>query len=164
MKLKKLLKDIPAVIVKGSKDIEITGICANSKLVGPGNLFIAKKGRVADGHRFIPEAIAAGAVAVATDFYDPSFKEIVQIIHSDIASIEGMLVAQYYQYPSDELFMVGVTGTNGKTTTSFFVKYLLDRLGYSCGLVGTIEFIIGAHHYQATPTTPDVVTINKLLR
>lgn len=164
MKLKKLLKDISVAQVKGSKDIEITGVCANSKLVAPGNLFIAKKGRVDDGHRYIPEAVAAGAAAVLTDIYDPSFKNIVQVIHSDVAGIEGAIAAQYYQFPSDELFMVGITGTNGKTTTSFLVKHLLDKLGSPCGLMGTIEYIIGEHHYRATRTTPDVVTNHKLLR
>ena len=165
MKLKKLLKDLPSAQVKGSKDLEITGVCANSKLVAPGNLFVAKKGRTDDGHRYIPDAVAAGAVAVLTDIYDPSLKNIVQVIHPDVHGIEGMIAAQYYQNPSDELFMVGVTGTNGKTTTSFLVKHLLDKLGFSCGLMGTIECIIGDHHYRASRlTTSDVETNHKLLR
>ena len=128
MKLKKLLKEIPLKQFKGSKDIEITGVCANSKLVAPGNLFMAKKGRLDDGALYIPEAIAAGAVAILTDIYDPSLKNVAQIIHPDVASIEGLLSAIYYQFPSDELFMVGVTGTNGKTTTAFLIKHLLDKL------------------------------------
>lgn len=164
MKLKKLLKEIPFKQFKGSKDIEITGVCANSKLVAPGNLFIAKKGRQDDGALYIPEAIAAGAVAVLTDIYDPSLKSVAQIIHPDVASIEGLLSAIYYQFPSDELFMVGVTGTNGKTTTAFLVKHLLDKLEGPCGLIGTIEYIIGQHRYQATRTTPDVTTNHKMLR
>lgn len=163
MKLKKLLKDIPGLQIKG-KDIEITGICANSKLVAPGNLFIAKKGRSTDGNQYIPDAIAAGAFAILTDFYNPFLKNVVQIIHPDISSIEGLLAATYYQFPSNELFMVGLTGTNGKTTTSFLVKHLLDKLGGACGLIGTIEYIIGDHRYQATRTTPDVVANHKMLR
>src|SRR5262249_43497829 len=133
--------------VRGSKEVEITGVCANSKLVAPGNLFIAKKGRIDDGTLYIPEAIAAGAVAVVTDIYDPSLKDIVQLIHPDVSSIEGQLAAHYYQFPSDDLFMVGVTGTNGKTTTSFLIKHLLDQLDGPCGLIGTIEYIIGKHRY-----------------
>lgn len=164
MKLKKLLKDIPIQSFKGSKDIEITGVCANSKLVAPGNLFVAKKGRVQDGSQYIPEAIASGAVAVLTDIYDPSLKTVAQLVHPDVSSIEAMLSAAYYQHPSDELFMVGVTGTNGKTTTTFLVKHLLDKLNVSCGLIGTIEYIIGQHRYQATRTTPDVTTNQKMLR
>lgn len=164
MKLKKLLKDIPVQQVKGSKEVEITGVCANSKLVAPGNLFIAKKGRTDDGALYVPEAIAAGAVAVVTDIVDPTIRDVVQIIHPNVASIEGLLAAHYYQFPSEDLFMVGITGTNGKTTTSFLVKHLLDKIEAPCGLIGTIEYIIGQHRYQATRTTPDVSSNHKMLR
>lgn len=164
MKLKKLLKDIPVREVKGSAEIEITGICSNSKLASPGSLFIARKGLSDDGEKYIPEAIAAGAVAIVTDIPNPSLKNVTQIIHQDVALIEGMLAANYYQFPSDELFMVGITGTNGKTTTSFLVKYLLDKLKKNAGLIGTIEYIIGAHRYPATRTTPDVINNHKMLR
>ncbi len=164
MKLKKLIKNLPLKIFKGSKDVEITGICANSKLVSPGNLFIAKKGRIDDGASYIPEAIEAGAAAVLTDIYDPSFKNIAQLVYPDVAGIEGLLAASYYQNPGDELFMVGVTGTNGKTTTTFLIKYLLDSCFGPCGLIGTIEYIIGQHRYQATRTTPDVTSNQKMLR
>lgn len=165
MKLKKLLKDLPIQQVKGSKDLDITGVCANSKLVSPGNLFIARKGRAEDGTAFIPEALAGGAVAILTDIYDPFLKhEVTQLIHPDVASIEGLLATHYYQYPSRELYMVGLTGTNGKTTTSFLIKHLLDSINCPCGLIGTIEYIIGQHRYQATRTTPDVSTNQKMLR
>lgn len=163
MKLRKLFKDIKEVEIKGTKDLEINGICSNSKLVAPGNLFIAKKGRIDDGSHYIGEALAAGAVAVLTDLYDP-FVKATQIIHPDVAGIEGLLASHYYQFPSRELFMVGITGTNGKTTTSFLTKYLLDVLDGPSGLIGTIEYIIGKHRYKATRTTPDVVSNHKMLR
>jgi UDP-N-acetylmuramoyl-L-alanyl-D-glutamate--2,6-diaminopimelate ligase len=163
MKIKKLLKDIPGLQIKG-KDVDITGICANSKLVAPGNLFIAKKGLSSDGAQYIPDAIASGAVAILTDFYNPFLKDVTQVIHLDVSSIEGLLAATYYQFPSQELFTVGLTGTNGKTTTSFLVKHLLDKLAGRSGLIGTIEYIIGDHRYQATRTTPDVVANHKMLR
>lgn len=164
MKLKKLIKNIPSLNVKGSKDIEITGISSNSKLLAPGNLFIAKKGRNHDGNRYIPEALSADAAAVLTDIYNPSLKNIVQLIHPNVSAIEGIIASQYYNNPSAELFLVGITGTNGKTTSSFLVKHLLDSLQMPCGLIGTIEYIIGAHRYQATHTTPDVHTNHKMLR
>lgn len=164
MKLKKLLKDIPVLQIKGSKDIEISGICVNSKLVAPGNLFIAKKGRNDDGSQYIPEAISAGAIAILTDMYDPFLKDVTQLVHPDVAAMESLLAAHYYQHASNELFMVGITGTNGKTTTSFLVKHLLDYLHGPCGLIGTIEYIIGQHRYQATRTTPDVGANHKMLR
>lgn len=164
MKLKKLFKDISGVAIKGSKELEISGICSNSKLVAPGTLFIAKKGLVDDGARYIAEAVSAGATAILTDMYDPSLKEVVQIIHPNPGLIEGSLAAIYYQEPSQDLFIVGITGTNGKTTTSFLTKFLLDRLEGLTGLIGTIEYIIGQQRYQATRTTPDVVSNHKMLR
>jgi len=164
MKIKKLLKDIPIKEIKGPKEIEISGICCNSKLVSPGNLFVAKKGRSEDGMHYIPEAISAGAIAILTDIYDPSLKNITQIIHPDVPLIEGLLALNYYQQASDELYIVGITGTNGKTTTSFLIKHLLDQLHIPSGLIGTIEYIIGQHRYQATRTTPDVLTNHKMLR
>lgn len=164
MKLKKLLKEIPIQQVKGSKEIEITGICVNSKLVSPGNLFIAKRGHVSDGNQYIPEAVAAGAIAVLTDIYDPSLKDVTQLVHQDVPAMEAILAASYYQFASNELFMVGITGTNGKTTTSFLVKHLLDEFEGPCGLIGTIEYIIGQHRYQAMRTTPDVASNHKMLR
>lgn len=168
MKLKKLFKDLKDIQIKGAKDPEISGICSNSKLAAPGNLFIARKGLVSDGTQYIAEAVQAGAIAILTDMYDPSLKNIVQVIHPDPSKIEGLLAAIYYKFPSDELFMVGITGTNGKTTTSFLVKYLLDQLAVknkNCtGLIGTIEYIIGQQRYQAIRTTPDVISNQKMLR
>lgn len=163
MKIKKLIKDIPNIQVRGSKEIEVSGICSNSKLAAPGSLFIAKKGLIDDGVRYIEEAIRSGAVAVATDIYDPSLK-VTQLIHPKIASIEGALAATYYQFPSEQLYVVGLTGTNGKTTTSFLIKHFLDTWEGSCGLIGTIEYIIGKSRYLATRTTPDVVSNHKMLR
>lgn len=164
MKLKKLLKELPTLIIKGTKEVEITGICANSKLVGPGNLFVARKGRTFDGSKYIPEAIKGGAVAILTDIFDPTLKDITQIIHPNVGSIESFLAAQYHQFPAEHLFMVGITGTNGKTTTSYLIKHLLDQCRGPTGLIGTIEYIIGGHSYEASHTTPDVSTNQKLLR
>ncbi|MDR3624957.1 MAG: UDP-N-acetylmuramoyl-L-alanyl-D-glutamate--2,6-diaminopimelate ligase [Chlamydiales bacterium] len=164
MKLKVLFKDIPSVLIKGSKDTEITGLCSNSKYVAPGNLFIAKKGASDDGHKHITEAISGGAVAVLTDLYNPFIGKIPQIIHSDVASIEGKLASTYYHDPSLQLLTIGITGTNGKTTCSFLVKHLLDSINMPCGLIGTIEYIVGETSYKASLTTPDVITNHRLLR
>ncbi len=163
MKLKKLFKTIPVNQIKGSREVEITGICSHSKAVSPGNLFIAKHGAAYDGNRFIAEAISAGAVAVLTNFLDP-FLNVVQVIHHDVASIEADVAATYYQFPSDELFTVGITGTNGKTTSAYIIKHLLDSLNLRCGLISTIQYCVGNHYYEASRTTPDVILNQKLLR
>ncbi len=164
MKLKKLIKNLAPIQIRGSKEIEITGVCANSKLVAPGNLFVARRGVANDGSHFIPEAIEAGAIALLTDMYNPFLKNITQLIHPQVANIEALLANRYYQDPSDELFTIGITGTNGKTTTTFLIKHLLDSLGLSCGLIGTIEYIMGQHRYAATRTTPDATSNQKMLR
>ena len=117
IKLKKLLKEIAVKTIKGPKDVEITGLCSNSKLVAPGDLFIAKKGLTHDGARFIPDAVAAGAAAILTDLYDPFFSDVTQIIHPDVASVEAAIAKTFYGHPTDQLFLVGITGTNGKTST-----------------------------------------------
>lgn len=162
MKLRKLLKPYPSLVVKGSKEIEITGICANSKMVAPGNLFIAKKGLTHDGSRFIGEAIAAGASAILTDIFDPFLENIVQIIHPDVPAFEADLAKHYYQSASDRLLLIGITGTNGKTTCSYLIKHLLEGCGLSSGLIGTISWIVGEHEIPAMHTTPDLITNHKL--
>ncbi len=163
MKLKSLLKNIPDCVVKGSKELIITGLSANSQAVSPGNLFIAKKGNAHDGNDFIPEAIKGGAVAIATDLYDPSLNHIVQIIHPQVNKIESALADNFYGQPSQNLLLVGITGTNGKTTTSYIIKNVLDALHLPCGLIGTIEYHVGKYAYQASRTTPDVTLNHKLL-
>lgn len=164
MKLKKILKNIPIKYVKGSKEIEISGICSNSKLIAPGNLFIAKKGIKYDGASYIPEAINHGAAAILTDIFDPSIKEVTQVICENISSVEGHFSANFYRMPSQELFTIALTGTNGKTTTSLLLKHLLDHFLGPCGLIGTIEYIIGRYRYKASYTTPDVHSNHQMLR
>lgn len=164
IKLKKIIKDIEEIQVKGSKEIEITGICSHSKLVAPGNLFIAKNGNKSDGSDYIAEAIEAGAAAIVTDIFDPSLKNITQIIHPKITEIEGILAANVYKFPSNDLFTIGITGTNGKTTTAFLLRHLLEQFYGPCGLIGTVEYIVGNLRYQATHTTPDVCVNHKMLR
>lgn len=164
MKLSKLLKDCEIQEVHGPKSVDITGISNHSGRVSPGNLFIAKKGSVTDGNLFTPEAVAAGAAAIVTDIYDPSLKHVTQIIHPSPRDLEGKLVARYYQHPSREMLMVGVTGTKGKTTTSYLVYHLFNSLGLPTGLTGTVEYIVGEERYPATHTTPDVLTNHRMLR
>lgn len=163
MRLKRLIRDIHEVEVKGSKEIDITGICSHSKLVAPGNLFIVKKGLKHDGSQFIADAVAAGAACILTDIYNP-FLPITQIIHPDINKIEALLAAEYFQHPSRQLNIVGVTGTSGKTTTTYLIKHILEDHRQKTGLIGTLGCILGDHHFPIHLTTPDVVTNHKLLK
>jgi UDP-N-acetylmuramoyl-L-alanyl-D-glutamate--2,6-diaminopimelate ligase len=163
MKLRKLFKNIEYRTIKGSQEIEINGICSDSRYVAPGNLFIAKKGEKYDGADFIPNAVAAGAVAVVTDLYDPYLK-VVQVIHDDVNSIEADIASNYFNFPSKSLFMVGVTGTNGKTTISYLIKHLFESGKKKSGLLGTIEYILGNNELPSSLTTPDNLLIQKYLR
>jgi UDP-N-acetylmuramoyl-L-alanyl-D-glutamate--2,6-diaminopimelate ligase len=164
MKLKHLIKGIPSLELKGShKDVEITGLCNNSKLAAPGFLFFAKKGTKQHGNTFIMEVKAAGAAAVATDLFDPFLEGMVQIIHPDSVALEALLAERFYDYPSRKLFSVGITGTNGKTTSAYLIKHLLDSMGMSTGLIGTIEWIIKENVFPSSLTTPDTITNQKLL-
>ncbi|QVL57427.1 MAG: UDP-N-acetylmuramoyl-L-alanyl-D-glutamate--2,6-diaminopimelate ligase [Simkaniaceae bacterium] len=159
MKLKKLLKDLD-VEVKGSREIEVTGISSHSQFIAPGSLFIAKKGKTFDGSEFIPKAIETGAVAVLTDFFNPFLQGIVQIITPNVNKLEALLAKRYYETERHPLYLVGITGTNGKTTTAYLIHHLLANFG----LMGTIETIIGKQRFNAQLTTADVVTNHKTLR
>jgi UDP-N-acetylmuramoyl-L-alanyl-D-glutamate--2,6-diaminopimelate ligase len=163
MKLKKLLQNIPSTILKGYKDITITGLCNNSKQAAPGYLFFAKKGLSQNGNQYIAEAIAAGASAIATDLYNPFLENIVQIIHPDVNALEAILAERFYDSPSHKLLTVGITGTNGKTTTSYLTKHLLDSLELPSGLIGTIEWIVKDVVLPSTHTTPGLLINQKLL-
>ena len=162
MKLKYLLKNISVEAIKGSKEVEITGITAHSQQVAPGCLFIAKKGLARHGGTFIAEAISGGSSAILTDFYDPFLDKVVQIIHPHPEEIELSLLNQFYNHPTEKLYLVGITGTNGKTTSSYLIKHLLDKMHKPCGLIGSIEWIVGNTILPSTHTTPDRITLMKL--
>lgn len=164
MKLRRLLRDIEGVAVRGSKEVEITGLSAHSNLVAPGNLFVAKKGARHDGARFIPEAAKAGAAAVLTDVYDP-FVSVTQLIAEDVQAVEALLAAGYYGHPSEALNLVGITGTNGKTTSALLLHHLLEQWsGGQVGLLTTVTCSTGKSRKPASFTTSDLITNQRLLK
>jgi UDP-N-acetylmuramoyl-L-alanyl-D-glutamate--2,6-diaminopimelate ligase len=160
MKLKKLFEGLDAKVIKGSKDIDITGLSSNSKQVGPGFLYIANRGKTHDGNQYVQDAILAGAVAVLSDLFNPFLDGVTQIIVADTKAFEPVLAARFYDYPFEKLFLVGITGTSGKTTTSYLIQHILK----DAGLIGTIESIIGQHRIKSDLTTPDCITCYKLLK
>jgi len=163
VKLKKLVQGIEGLQIKGNKETEITGLTADSNTVCPGNLFIAKKGATRDGAEFIPQAVQSGAAAVLTCVYDP-FLKISQLICESPESVEAKLAAQLYGNPSEALWVAGVTGTKGKTTVSYLLRHLLERIGKPAGLIGTVETIVGPKSFPSTFTTHDAIRNQKLLR
>lgn len=155
MKLNKLIESVAGQIY-GNQEIEIRGISAHSKQIGPGFLFVAKR------QGFILEAVSAGAVAVVADSYNASLIGITQIIHPNPAEVELLLANRFYASPAQKLQVIGVTGTNGKTTTTYIIRHFLGFLGKSCGLIGTVAWITGRKIQTPTHTTPDTLTLMRL--
>jgi UDP-N-acetylmuramoyl-L-alanyl-D-glutamate--2,6-diaminopimelate ligase len=165
----KLLKDIlykaGLVKVAGPTDVEITGITLDSREASVGCLFVAIKGTSSDGHRFIEFAIADGAKAVVCENMPSVLTEGVTYIKvKDSSQSLGIIASNFYDNPSQQLQLVGVTGTNGKTTTVTLLYKLFRELGYHVGLLSTVRNMIDVEIVPATHTTPDAIELNFLLR
>ncbi|MCR5108856.1 MAG: UDP-N-acetylmuramoyl-L-alanyl-D-glutamate--2,6-diaminopimelate ligase [Lachnospiraceae bacterium] len=157
MKLKTLLKDIDHKIVSGRVEREITKVVYDSRKLEKDCLFICIKGANFDGHSAIPEAIEkeAGAIVLMDDTDVPADSDTTLVKVSDTRLAMAYISAASYGYPSKKLRVIGVTGTKGKTTTTYLVKSILENAGYKVGLIGTIETIIGKEHIHALNTTPE---------
>lgn len=165
MNLSLLLTALKTRKITGRQDKEITNITFDSRTVAPGSLFVAVRGTQADGHDYISRALASGATAIVCEqFPGPPNEEMTIIEVDQSAEALGLLSSVFYGNPTRQLKLVGVTGTNGKTTTATLCFDLFKRLGYKTGLVSTIENRIGDRIVPATHTTPDPVQLNALLR
>jgi UDP-N-acetylmuramoyl-L-alanyl-D-glutamate--2,6-diaminopimelate ligase len=166
MKLSHLLQNLQVLEAQGSTDIEIGQIRFDSRAVQPGDVFVAVRGVAVDGHQFIDKAIENGAVAVVAEENSGEF--IIHhssfIIVKDSAEALGQMASNFYGNPSEEFTLVGITGTNGKTTTATLLWQLFTALGYKCGLIGTVENRVGQEVLSSTHTTPDAVRLHELLR
>lgn len=165
MLLQDVLYKVAIRAVEGNTGIEVSDIQADSRLVKKGSVFIAVKGTVADGHKFIEQAINSGASAVVMETMPENKKEgIVYVQVENSASAAGWMAHHFFGRPSSQLKLVGVTGTNGKTTIATLLYKLFTSLGYNCGLLSTVENRIGTRVLEATHTTPDSISLNRLLR
>lgn len=154
-KLEKLLERLDYTVVQGKTEIEITELVYDSRKVTKGCLFICIKGAVVDGHTFIKEVIEKGAVAILVQ-EEVEVPESVTIVKVEDTRYGLALVsAAWFHYPAEKLRVIGVTGTKGKTTTTYMVKSILENAGYKVGLIGTIEAIIGDKVIPANNTTPE---------
>ena len=178
MKLGNIIKNCGTVTTKGDLTMEVNGLTSDSRKVVPGTMFIAVKGFAGDGHKFIASALAKGAAAIM--YEDPQELEAQVnaarqkgIVNADGAAFvqvensrhaEAMAAADFYGNPSHELTLVGITGTNGKTTTVTLLYNLFRGLGYQCGLLSTIANYVGDKRLETANTTADPITINSLLR
>ena len=135
-------------------EIEITGITDDSRAVKPGMVFVACRGEQTDGHKFIPQALAQGAVGIVAEEEVPLPPRIAFARLEDTRRALGHLVSAFYDYPQEKLTLIGVTGTNGKTSVSWFLRTLLEKQGWPTGLLGTIVYDLGAEQRKARETTP----------
>jgi UDP-N-acetylmuramoyl-L-alanyl-D-glutamate--2,6-diaminopimelate ligase len=164
MKLSELLKYIKPIAIIGNAEVDITGVNIDSRKIEKGHLFVAIKGTQTDGHRFIPKALELGAVAVLCE--DLPEEPNSAVTYVQVASTEaavGPVATVFYGEPSQHLKLVGVTGTNGKTTIATLLYNMFRKFGHKCGLLSTVCNYIEGEAIPADHTTPDPIELNKLL-
>ena len=155
---------IPVVSVTGELNIPILSVTFDSRKVEPGTLFVALRGTVDDGHRYIADVVRRGVSAIVCEEMPVSIRhDITYIITRDSALALGYICAEFYDRPSQNLTLVGVTGTNGKTTTATLLYQLFRKMGYKAGLISTVAYYIDGQRSEATHTTPDPVQLNQLM-
>ena len=160
--LKKILENVDYKIIKGSIDIDIKDIKDNSKNVEEGDLFIALVGTTADSHNFIPSAIENGAKVIVIE-RDIDIEEDVTVIKvSSSRKALAHMSAAYFDYPAQKLTTIGITGTCGKTSTSYILRSMLEQSGFKVGLIGTICAMIGDKKIETHNTTPNSYEVQKL--
>ncbi len=170
MLLSELLNNISVIQVAGSPEkVEVKSITVDSREVHPGCIFVAIKGFKQDGHKFIPQAVSKGASAIVLDNNDAEFdhlfknNDVVKILVHNSRKTLAQLADALYNSPSQKLNLIGVTGTKGKTTTSYYIKHIFDNAGMKSGLIGTNKNIIDNIEVPSKLTTPEAYVINDLL-
>jgi len=163
MQLKELIKQLPVLRVEGPLDRDVAGITYDSRRVTPGMVFVAIAGAHSDGHDFINTAIDRGAAAVIFERNGFSSPRATRIKVSDSREALARAAAAFYQHPSSRLRVIGVTGTNGKTTVAFMVKQVLESAGIKAGLLGTVRYEIGDRVIPAQRTTPESVEVHQMM-
>ena len=163
----KTLKDIISTLdvqqVQGDQNVSIQDITADSRAVKLNSLFIALDGATVDGHNYIDKAVAAGAVAVIVSKLVTVPDDVCVITVSDTRQAMMVCVPYFFDYPANRMRMVGVTGTNGKTTTTHMIRHILKAQGHKVGVIGTVHIMIGDTSYPIHNTTPDVVDLQHIL-
>lgn len=166
MKLSRLLRDVNGGDLCGRPEREITGICSDSRRVGQGSLFVAIPGFQSDGHQYIRQAMEQGACAVVAQHAPdcPVPEGVTLILVDNARRALAQLAAEWYDHPERQLRLIGVTGTNGKTTTTWLIRHILEQRGHKCGLIGTNGSIVDGPLRPAERTTPEAPELYGLLR
>ena len=164
MILQEILYKVAIRSVHGRMDVDVKDLQLDSRKVGKGSAFIAIKGTVTDGHQFIETVSAFHPAAIICNQMPANFKDDITYVHVEDTTIaSGLLSHNFFGHPSEKLKLIGVTGTNGKTTIVTLLYKLFSSLGYKCGMLSTVENYIGNKTVPATHTTPDAVSLNSLL-
>ena len=162
MKLKDLLKDMPILSASADMDREITGVSYDSRTTAPGDLFVAIAGEAADGHRFIPMAMEKGAVCAVCEC---PVEGVPCVVTDNSRRALAIIGANWFDHPAREMTMIGVTGTSGKTTSTYLIRSILrQKAGAKVGLIGTIQNMIGDTVLPTERTTPESFELQKLFR
>jgi UDP-N-acetylmuramoyl-L-alanyl-D-glutamate--2,6-diaminopimelate ligase len=162
MRLDEVIRPLVLREVTGDSGVEISGLSIDSRQVKPGDLFIALRGFTVDGHRFVKQAVEKGAVAVLVEEQVDVPVPVVRV--PDTRRAMAVVAATFYRHPTRELKVIGITGTNGKTTTSYLIQKILNDAGCKAGLIGTIQMKIGDRVYPVQNTTPEVLDLQKSFR
>lgn len=163
MKFLSLIKAVKGARVAGKGDPEVTGLCENSKTAQRGNLFVCIPGAKHDGRSYALAAIEKGAAALVVEGEVLRGMDVPQLVVRDAREALALLANAYYGDPAKKLKVIGVTGTKGKTTTTYLIRAILEKAGQKTGLIGTIAYQVGGKVYEANNTTPSSLTIVKLL-
>ena len=164
MKLEQLIKNCTPTQVVGPIAREVSGIEIDSRKVKADDVFVAVRGTQVDGHTFIPKAVEQGAgVVVCEHLPEETKSDVTYLIYPDTEAVTGILATQFYGNPTERMKLVGVTGTNGKTTIATLLYHIFRRLGYRCGLCSTVCNYIDGEPVPTEVTTPDPITLNRLL-
>jgi UDP-N-acetylmuramoyl-L-alanyl-D-glutamate--2,6-diaminopimelate ligase len=158
------LDDVISGAPDGAEHLDITGLAYDNREAGPGTLFFCVPGFTRDGHRYAPDAVARGAVALVVERELPELRDVPQIEVGSVRAAMAPAAAAFYGNPTASLRTVGVTGTNGKTTTAFLLRPLLEADGRPTGLLGTVKSIIGGAEHAVQRTTPEAIDLQRTFR
>ncbi len=172
--IKPLKSELGLVEQGGNCDVEVTQVTDDSRRAGPGTVFVAMKGERVDGHDFVANAVQGGASALVVQCERPTVERMLGVAGADLVTFPvvrvkdsrwalGLLASEFQGNPSAHLRMIGVTGTNGKTTVTYLARAVLEAAGRQVGLIGTVAYYIGAERVSAPQTTPEAVTFQGLL-
>ncbi len=164
MKLSKLLERVDYCCLQGSVDVEVKNVINDSRKVEEGSLFFCIRGAVTDGHKYVPDVVAKGAKVLIVEEPVEAPQDVTVVQVEDTRYAMALISAAYFDYPAEEMRIIGITGTKGKTTTTYMVKSILESAGYKVGLIGTIEILIGDEAIPAEHTTPESYTIQEYFR